>query len=123
MTLSKRTGQVYDSVTVTLSGYGAGQSVLVTFDSGAGIRSVVRVRASSTGVATTSFVVPPSTRGTHKVAATDDAGHTTSVSFETRQRVEAGSPAEAGQFSGVGLTGFAGGEIVELRWGSSTGAC
>jgi len=120
--LSKRTGQVYDSVTVTLSGYGAGQSVLVTFDSGAGNRSVVRVRASSTGVATTSFVVPPSTRGTHKVAATDDAGHTTSVSFETRPRVEAGSPAEAGQFSGVRLTGFAGGEIVELRWGSSTGA-
>jgi hypothetical protein len=119
--LSRQSGYVGDTVAVTLTGYGAGQSVLVTFDSGAGVRSVVRVRASSSGVASTSFVVPPSTRGSHRVSATDDSGVATFVTFVTRPLMNAGSEPQAGQLSGVILTGFASGEVVELRWGSSTG--
>jgi subtilisin family serine protease len=121
ITLSHRSGYVGNSVAIVLKGYGAGESVLVTFDSGAGVRSVVRVRASSTGVASTSFIVSPSTRGSHRVAATDDSGHATSVTFETRPSLVAESPVAAGAYSSVTLRGFMAGETVDLRWGSSTG--
>jgi subtilisin family serine protease len=121
ITLSQQSGYVGNTVAVTLKGYGAAESVLITFDSGAGVRSVVRVRASSTGVASTSFIVPPSTRGSHRVAATDDSGHTTSVTFETRPSLVAESPVAAGEYSAVTLRGFMAGETVELRWGSSSG--
>jgi subtilisin len=122
VTLSSSTGRVGDTVTVTLRGYGAGQSVLVTFDSGAGIRSVVRLRASSTGAATGAFVVPPSTRGSHKVTGADDSGHTTYTRFETLPSLVAESPVAADATSAVTLRGFMAGEVVELRWGSSTGS-
>jgi hypothetical protein len=113
---------VGDTVTVTVKGYGAGQSALVTFDSGAGIRSVVRVRASSTGAATGSFVVPASTRGSHRAIGTDDSGHSTSTRFDTLPSLVAESPIAAGAVSPVTLRGFVAGETVELRWGSSTGS-
>jgi subtilisin len=119
--LSDRSGRVGDVVFVSLKGYGAGQSILVTFDTGAGVRSVVRVRASSSGVATTSFVVPPSTRGYHRVTATDDSGHATYSSLETTPSVVAESPIDAGVYSDVTMRGFEAGEVVDLHWGSATG--
>ena len=122
VTLSASTGRVGDTVTVTIRGYGAGQSVLVTFDSGAGLRSVVRVRASSSGTATGTFVVPPSTRGSHRVTGADDSGHTTYASFATLPSLVAESPVAAGATSVVTLRGFMAGEVVELRWGASAGS-
>ena len=122
LTLDSTSGRVGDVVSVTLKGYGARESVLITFDTGASLRSVARVRASSSGVATTTFIVPPSTRGSHRVTGTDDSGHSTRASFETRPSVNAESPVAAGDYSDVGLLGFRSGEVVEFHWGSATGS-
>jgi hypothetical protein len=119
--LSGGSGVVGEMVTVTLQGYGAGESVLVTFDTGNGVRSLVRVRASSLGMATAQIIVPPSTRGTHRVTATDGSGHTTYAHFQVLPSMAAVTPVEAGDWSAVTLRGFEAGETVELRWGSSTG--
>lgn len=121
LSLETQSGRVGTRVGVNLHGYGAGESVLITFDSGNGLRSVARVRASSTGNAATSFVVPPSTRGSHRVSGTDDSGHSTYRQFQTIPSVVAESPVAAGEYSDVTLRGFVAGEVVELRWGSATG--
>jgi hypothetical protein len=109
-------------VTVSLRGFGASESVLVTFDTGNGTRSLVRVRASSLGIATAQITIPPSTRGLHRVTGQDDAGHTSYAHFRVQPSMIADSPVAAGDWSAVTLRGFLTGETVELRWGSETGA-
>lgn len=121
LALDARSGRVGQHVSVSLKGYGAGQSVLLTFDTGEGVRSVARVGASSMGVAATLLVVPPSTRGYHRVTGTDDSGHATYVQFQTNPSLVAESPVDAGEYSDVTLRGFEAGEVVDLHWGSATG--
>jgi subtilisin len=120
--LGSQAGVVGSSVPVTVKGFGASESVLLTFETATGIRSVLRVRATANGVASGTFIVPPSPLGTHRVTATDDSGHSTYVSFQVRPSLVAESPVAAGDFSSVVIRGFRSGEVVELRWGSSTGA-
>jgi hypothetical protein len=120
--LSAPSGTVGQSVSVSLRGYGASESVLITFETGNGVRSLVRVRASSLGVATALFVVPPSTRGPHRVTATDGAGHSTYAHFTVQPSMTADSPVAAGEWSAVSLRGFRAGESVDLHWDSADGA-
>ena len=119
--LAPTAGRVGDEVAVTLAGFGASESVLVTFDTGARTRSVVRVRAGANGSATTSFEVPAAIGGSHHVSATDESGHSTYTSFSLLPSLVAQSPVAAGAWNAVTLGGFQAGEIVELRWGSATG--
>jgi subtilisin len=120
--LGSQSGKVGSSLAVTLKGFGAGESILLTFQIGTTARSVLRVRASANGVASGTFVVPSAALGNHRVTATDDSGHTTYVSFEVRPSLVAESPVAAGDYSSVVIRGFRSAETVELRWGSSTGA-
>ena len=119
--LSRTSGTVGRTVTATLRGYGPEESILVSFDTGNGVRSLVRVRASSQGVASAQFAVPPSTRGSHRVTGTDSSGHSTYAHFAVAPSMSVESPVAAGDWAAITLRGFEGGETVELRWGSSTG--
>ncbi|MDQ2682122.1 MAG: S8 family serine peptidase, partial [Chloroflexota bacterium] len=118
---SDREVRVGDTVSLTLRGFGANESVLITYDTGAGVRSVARVRADASGKASGTVIVPPSTAGYHRVTAADGAGHSTVVTIRTLPSLAAPSLVEAGTWLPVKLRGFSGGENVDLRWGSATG--
>ena len=94
--------------------------MLVSFDTGGGVRSLVRATASSTGSADVSFVVPASSRGKHRVSATGSLGNGTYTSYFTRQNafVSSGTP-EPGRLVRVQVRGFVAGELVEARFEAS----
>ena len=121
LTMSDRSATVGETVSVNMRGFGAGESILLTMDTGAGSRSLVRVRASKAGVASPSFVVPSSTAGTHKVSAIDDSGHSASISLTVNPSMSVATSVEAGGWTPVLLSGFESAEVVDLRWGSATG--
>ena len=104
-------------------GFGSAESIVVWFDTGGGLRSMVRVTATfQTGSANTSFIVPASTDGRHRVGATGNAGNTTYAAFRTRPSayVSAGTP-EPDRLVRVQFRGFVGGELVEARFDTQAG--
>ncbi len=66
LTLSSTSGKVGAFVTVTLKGYGAGETVNLTWD-GAPLKSVT---TSTTGTASTWFTAPEAVTGNHTVTGT-----------------------------------------------------
>jgi hypothetical protein len=123
ISLDHAIGTVGEPVNVQLRGYGAGESVLVTFETGGGTRSMVRVTASlASGSADTSFVVPGSTHGKHRVLATGSIGNLAYASFWTRQSawVSSGVP-EPGRLVRIQCRGFVAGEQVEFRFDRQSG--
>jgi subtilisin family serine protease len=117
ITLGTTSGTVGSTVAAQLHGFGGGESVLVTFDTGGGMRSLVRVTASAAGSADISFVVPASARGKHRVSATGSVGNGTYTSYYTHQSawVSSGTPA-SGRLVRVQIRGFVPGESVEIRF-------
>jgi hypothetical protein len=115
--LDSTSGTVGSTVNAQLRGFGSGESVLVSFDTGSGVRSLVRATASGVGSADVSFVVPTSSRGKHRVSATGSLGNGTYTSYFTRQSafVSSGTP-ESGRLVRVQVRGFVAGELVEARF-------
>jgi hypothetical protein len=115
--LESTSGVVGSTVNAQLRGFGGGESVLVSFDTGDGVRSLVRATTSSTGSADVSFVVPASSRGKHRVSAAGSLGNGTYTSYFIRQSafISAGTP-EAGRLVRVQVRGFVGGEVAEARF-------
>ena len=115
--LETTSGIVGSTVNAQLRGFGGGESVLVSFDTGDGVRSLVRATASSTGSADVSFAVPASSRGKHRVSATGSLSNGTYTSYFTRQNafISSGTP-EAGRLVRVQVRGFMAGEVVEARF-------
>jgi hypothetical protein len=117
ITLLSTSGTVGSTVGAQLRGFGAGESVLVTFDTGGGVRSLARVSTSSKGSGDISFIVPASARGKHRVSASGSAGNGTYTTYFTRQSawVSSGTPAP-GRLVRVQIRGFGAGEPVEVRF-------
>jgi hypothetical protein len=121
--LDRTSGPVGETVAVQLRGFGSGESIVVWFDTGGGLRSMVRVTATlQTGSANTSFIVPASTDSRHRVTATGTAGNTTYGAFRTRPSayVSAGTP-EPDRLVRVQFRGFVAGELVEARFDTQAG--
>ena len=120
--LDRSSGLVGETVNVTLRGFGRGESVLVTFDTGSSTRSLVRVTTSPAGSADTSIVVPASTDGRHRVSAIGSGGNGTYTSFLTVPNgyVSGGTP-EPGRLVRVQLRGFGAGEAVDVRFDTQGG--
>ena len=118
--LETTSGIVGSTVNAQLRGFGGGESVLVSFDTGGGVRSLVRATASSTGSADVSFIVPASSRGKHRVSATGSLGNGTYTSYFTRQSafISSGTP-EPGRLVRVQVRGFVAGEVVEAYFDTS----
>jgi hypothetical protein len=117
ISLMTTSGTVGSTVAAQMRGFGGGESVLLTFDTGSGVRSLVRVTASGAGSAEASFVVPASARGKHRVSATGSLGNGTYTTYFTRQSawVSSGTPAP-GRLVRVQVRGFVAGEPVDIRF-------
>ncbi len=107
-----------------MRGFGTSESVLLSFDTGAGTRSLVRVQMSqATGSANTSFVVPASTDGKHRVSATGNKSSSTYSNFVTRPSAYLiAEPRNRMRLVRVQLLGFAAAETVTARFDSQYGA-
>jgi subtilisin family serine protease len=123
ITLAVTSGPVGETVNVRLRGFGDRESVLITFDTGPVTRSMIRVTISPNGSADTSFVVPPSTDGRHRVTATGNKGNSTYASFVTRPsaHISGGTP-EPGRLVRVQIRGYEASEGVEVRYDTQAGA-
>ena len=122
-TMSKSSGTAGTVITINGKYYGPGEDVRVYIDSSS-IPSVNSVTADSTGRFTTSFTVPDTVGGSHKIIV---AGKTTkrrvTKNFTILPRATI-SPTKGSANLSVTLTGqnFAGGETVRVYWDSSATA-
>ena len=113
--LSAREGVVGDEVRVTLRGFASGESVLVTFSTGTGVREPARVRMSTaTGSGSATIAVPATTAGRWVVGADGSLGNASSTTFvvgpSIRARLATGTTVD------VELRGFRAGATIALRW-------
>ena len=114
ISLSQRSGFVDDSVRVTLRGWTPGESILLTFETGNGDRSLVRVTAAASGSAGASFTVPAAQNGGKLVKATGNRGNSTSTTF-TVKAIVTGELIDSNRVV-VQLRGWGPGEQVTLTW-------
>jgi subtilisin family serine protease len=120
--LTPASSPVDDTVTVSLRGFRAGESVLITFDTGPGLRKPVRITTSPTGAANGSFEVPSSVGGSRTVTADGNRGTEISTEFSVQPTVRLSDRSlEEGQPAVLNLRGFRAGEVVEFRWDSIGG--
>lgn len=121
--LDVTSGPVGQTVNVRLRGFGNAESVVIWFDTGASTRSMVRVSASvKTGSADTSFVVPASTDGKHRVSAVGNKGSSTYTSFATNPSasVITGTP-EPGTLVRLQYLGYVAGEGIDVWFDAQEG--
>ena len=120
--LTPASGPVDDTVAVSLRGFKSGESVLITFDTGPGVRTPVRLTASPSGAANGSFVVPSSAGGQRTVTAEGSRGTVISTEFTVQPTARLSDRTlEEGQPAVLNLRGFRAGEVVEFRWNSAGG--
>jgi subtilisin family serine protease len=120
--LTPASGAVDDTVTVSLRGFKSGESVLIEFDTGPGVRKPVRISTSQTGAANGSFVVPSSVGGPRTVTAEGNRGTVISTSYTVQPSVRLSDRSlEGNQPAVLNLRGFGAGEVVEFRWDSAGG--
>jgi len=113
--LSARAGVVDDEVRVTLRGFASGESVLVTFATGTGVREPARVRMSTaTGSGSAMISIPATAAGRWVVRADGSLGNDASTTFVVRPSVRA-RLATASTVD-VELRGFRAGETIAIRW-------
>jgi hypothetical protein len=118
--LSKRSGVVGDGVRVTLRGFAAEESVLITFETGTGVRQPARVRMSAaTGSGSVVVAVPATAAGRWAVGAEGSRGNATSTSFVVVPSIRA-RLASADAID-VELRGFRAGETIAVKWDDPAG--
>ena len=120
--VSPTAGGVGSTVSVSLKGFLAGESVLITFDAGSAIRRPARVTTSASGAATATFAVPVSVGGARTVSATGSRGTTASTTFTVKPtaRISDSSLAEE-QSAVLTVRGYDAGEVVTFRWDAVDG--
>ena len=120
VTLSPTSGKVGATVSVSLAGYGASESVSIFWDSGT--TAIKSVTTSTTGSVTTSFVVPTATKGAHTVTAKGNtSGRSDSATFTVVPSLTLTPTAGVGGTTvTVNLKGYAAGESVTLKWYNGT---
>ncbi|MDQ2684091.1 MAG: S8 family serine peptidase [Chloroflexota bacterium] len=121
--LSITAGPVGETVQARLRGFGASESVLLTIDTGAGSRSLVRVTTSAaTGSANVTFDIPASTDGKHRVDAVGNKGTSAYTYYVTRPSayVSAGTP-QPDRLVRLQMYGYSGGETVQARFDTQGG--
>ena len=120
--LAQGSGPVDSQVAVSLRGFRAGESVLISFDTGPTMRAPVRLNTSPSGAANGSFVVPSSVGGARSVTAAGSRGTTVSTEFMVQASLRLSDRAlEAGEPAVLSLRGFQAGEVVEFRWDGDDG--
>jgi len=108
LSLSKSSGAPGTSTTVTGSGFGANETgIIVTFDSSPVASDI---RADSSGSWSSTFIVPPSTSGSHAIAASGKktlAASVAGISFDTAATIAvdntSGSPGTPVTVTGSGF--------------------
>lgn len=121
MTLSPTSGAVGTTVTVTMTGYAATDTVtLAWYDTTKASTTVSTVATSATGGATATFSVPEATSGRHKVQASG-TGKTVASTFFTVNPSVALTPGSgiSGDTVGASLKGYAAGETLSIKWYST----
>jgi subtilisin len=117
LSLSPTGGPVGRSVTVTLRGYAAEETVTVNWYAGNTATTLATVTTSAVGSASAVFTTPSATGGGHMVEGAGASGNTASATF-TVSVASALSPTSGavGSAFDFTLSGFAAGENVDILW-------
>ena len=122
ITLNTETGGVASTLTVTGSGFGAGEDVRISWNS-ATASPLTSVRSTSSGAFTASVVVPNAVRGNHTLIARGvTSGRTAQRTFAVVSTL-ARTPVEGVPGSQIAVTvrGFSANEQVRLTWDGTAG--
>jgi subtilisin len=121
LTLSPTSGPVGRSVTVSLRGYGAADTVSINWYDGETPRVLSTATTSAAGSASATIVVPAATGGAHVIEGSGASGQSASANFSvTATSVLAPTSGTVGSSFDFTLSGFAANESIDILWFETT---
>jgi hypothetical protein len=120
MAMTPASGLVGAPLTLTMSGYGSGETLDIKWyaSTSGDATTIASVTASATGSATVTVNVPPTSNGTHKVEVVGNAGSGSAYRFYYVSPSLSLSPASgpAGTSVTATLAGYAPSQTVDIKW-------
>jgi subtilisin len=117
LTLSPTSGPVGRSLSVTLRGYAAGETVSINWHDGSTATALTSVTTSSLGSANVLTIVPAAAGGGHLIEGDGSSGNTAGATFSvTAAGVGTPTSGAAGSTFDFALSGFAAGENIDILW-------
>jgi subtilisin family serine protease len=106
------------SVTLTMTGYGAGETIDVQWFEGATPTTIATTTASANGSASVTFAVPEASAGVHKVSAngTSSGAQSTAYFNVTGSIALDKSSGPVGTLLTATVRGYRPGELVTIKW-------